>query len=179
MGRPLLGRRGGTRADRNGRQSRGQSITVVYPAPGGPGRRAPRCTAPHPPIRRTGNRESSVGIVTADTTMATRTWNALRIATTGGREPSRKSSRCTEPAPDGESPGGGRRLQGVIIGQECKGWPVDYLVVDHLAGFVRVDTTQLAIEVVRGSPRPASANAETAGATSGAGPRRVSPRAPP
>src|SRR5262245_22649331 len=34
-----------------------------------------------------GNRSSSVGIVTADTTMAARTWNAVRIATIGDRPP--------------------------------------------------------------------------------------------
>src|ERR1019366_777010 len=54
---------------------------------------------------------------------------------------------CFRAGPEGESPAGGRRLQGVIIGQECKGWPGDHLVVDHLAGLVRVDTHQPSVEV--------------------------------
>ena len=123
-----------------------QSITIVYPAPAG--QVAVLLAAQlllHQFVH--GNRESSVGIVTADTTMAARTWNALRIATTGAREPIAEVFPCFRAGPEGESPGGGRRLQGVIIGQQCKGWPVDHLVVDHLAGLVRVDTGQLAIEV--------------------------------
>ncbi len=93
------------------------------------------------------NRSSSVGIVTADPTMATRTWNALRIATTGAREPIADVFPSFRAGPEGESPGGGQRLRGVIIGQQCKGWPVDHLIVDHLAGLVRVDTDQPSIEV--------------------------------
>jgi hypothetical protein len=127
-------------------QATGESVTVVYPAPAG--QVAVLLAAQlllHQFIR--GNRESSVGIVTADTTLATRTWNALRIATMGGREPVSEVFPSYRAGPEGESPGGRRRLQGVIIGQQCKGWPVDHLVVDHLAGFVRIDTTQPAIEV--------------------------------
>ena len=46
----------------------------------------------------------SVGIVTADTTMAARTWNALRIATTGAREPIAEVFPCYRAGPEGESP---------------------------------------------------------------------------
>lgn len=123
-----------------------KGLTIVYPAPAG--QVAVLLAAQlllHQFVR--GNQSSSVGIVTADTTMATRTWNALRIATTGAREPIADVFPCYRAGPEGESPGGGRRLQGVVIGQQCKGWPVDHLVVDHLAGLVRVDTDQPSIEV--------------------------------
>jgi hypothetical protein len=143
-------------------ESRHQSLTIVYPAPAG--EVAVLLTAQlllDQFVR--GNRESSVGLVTADTTMATRTWNALRIATTGAREPIANVFPAYRAGPEGESPGGGRRLQGVIIGQQCKGWPVDHLVVDHLAGFVRVGTTQPSIEVFADPVDPALRRAEEAG----------------
>jgi hypothetical protein len=56
-----------------------KGLTIVYPAPAG--QVAVLLAAQlllHQFVR--GNQSSSVGIVTADTTMATRTWNALRIA---------------------------------------------------------------------------------------------------
>jgi len=143
-------------------QSRDLSITIVYPAPAG--EVAVLLAAQlllHQFVR--GNRESSVGIVTADTTMATRTWNALRIATTGGREPIAEVFPSYRAGPEGGSPGRGRRLQGVIIGQQCQGWPVDHLVVDHLAGFVRVDTAQPAIEVFADPVDPGLRRAEESG----------------
>jgi len=123
-----------------------ENLTIVYPAPAG--QVAVLLAAQlllHQFVH--GNRESSIGIVTADTTMATRTWNALRIATSGAREPISDVFPCYRAGPEGDSPAGGRRMQGVIIGQQCKGWPVDHLVVDHLAGLVRVDTSQPSIEV--------------------------------
>jgi hypothetical protein len=127
-------------------RDRGKSLTIVYPAPAG---QVAVLLAAQLLLQQfvRSNRSSSVGIVTADTTMATQTWNALRIATTGAREPIADVFPCYRAGPEGESPGRGLRLQGVIIGQQCKGWPVDHLVVDHLAGLVRVDTTQPSIEV--------------------------------
>ena len=139
-----------------------QSITIVYPAPAG---QVAVLLAAQLLLNQFvhGNQESSVGIVTADTTMAARTWDALRIATTGAREPIAEVFPCYRAGPEGESPGGGRRLQGVIIGQECKGWPVDHLVIDHLAGLVRVDTRQLAIEVFADPLDPGLRRIEEAG----------------
>lgn len=127
-------------------RERGESLTIVYPAPAG---QVTVLLAAQLLLSQfvRGNQSSSVGIVTADATMATRMWNALRIATTGSREPIADVFPCYRAGPDGDSPGGGRRLRGVIIGQECKGWPVDHLVVDHLAGLVRVDTRQPSVEV--------------------------------
>lgn len=127
-------------------RDRGKSLAIVYPAPAG---QVAVLLAAQLLLSQfvRGNQSSSVGIVTADATMATRTWNALQIATTGAREPVADVFPCYRAGPEGESPGGGRRLRGVIIGQECKGWPVDHLVVDHLAGLVRVDTQQPSFEV--------------------------------
>ncbi|MCY3567715.1 MAG: hypothetical protein OXH38_03750, partial [Chloroflexi bacterium] len=140
-------------------RSRGLGLTIVYPAPAG-----------HVGVLLAaqllldqfvqGNRESSVGVVTADTTMATRTWNALRIATTGAREPISEVFPAYRADPDGESPGGRHRLQGVIIGQKCMGWRVDHLVVDHLAGFVRVETAQPSIEIFADPRDPSLHRAE-------------------
>lgn len=143
-------------------QSRDLSITIVYLAPAG--EVAVLLAAQlllHQFVR--GNREASVGIVTADTTMAARIWNALRIATTGGREPIAEVFPSYRAGPEGESPAGGRRLQGVIIGQQCKGWPVDHLMVDHLAGFVRVGTAQPSIEVFADPVDPGLRRAEESG----------------
>ena len=127
-------------------RSRRQSLTVVYPAPAG---QVAVLLAAQLLLHQfvDGNQASSVGIVTADTTMAIRTWNSLRIATTGVREPIAEVFPCYRAGPEGESPAGGRRLQGVIIGQQCNGWAVDHLVVDRLAGLVRVDPGQPSIEV--------------------------------
>ncbi len=127
-------------------QKSGQSITIVYPAPAG---EVAVLLAAQLLLHQfvLGNRESSVGIVTADSTMAERTWNALRIATPGSRELIAEVFPCYRAGPEGESPGGRRRLQGVIIGQQCRGWSVDHLVVDHLSGVVGVDTRQPAIEL--------------------------------
>jgi hypothetical protein len=127
-------------------RERGESLTIVYPAPAG---QVAVLLAAQLLLSQfvQGNQSSSVGIVTADATMAAGTWNALRIATPGAREPISDVFPCYRAGPEGESPASGRRLQGVIIGQQCKGWPVDHLVVDHLAGLVRMHTGQPSIEV--------------------------------
>lgn len=142
--------------------ARRQDLTIVYPAPAG---QVAVLLGAELLLRQLveGNRSSAVGIVTADTTMAARTWNALRIATTGDRPPISSVFPCYRAGPDGESPGGGRRLQGVIIGQACKGWNVDHLIVDRLAGPVRIDTDQASIEVVADPTDPALPRAEARG----------------
>lgn len=141
--------------------ARHQDLTIVYPAPAG---QVAVLVAAQLLLRQfvDGNRASSVGLVTADTTMATRTWNALRIATIGDRPPISSVFPCYRASPDGESPGGGRRLQGLIVGQACTGWNVDHLIVDRLAGPVRLDTTQASIEVVADPTDPSLPHAEAA-----------------
>jgi hypothetical protein len=142
--------------------ARHRDITIVYPAPAG---QVAVLLGAQLLLSQfvEGNRESSVGIVTADTTMAAQTWNSLRIATTGDRPRIAAVFPCYRAGPDGESPGGGRRLQGVVIGQACKGWNVDHLIVDRLAGPVRVDTGQSSIEVVADPIDPSVRRAESTG----------------
>lgn len=139
-----------------------QDLTIVYPAPAG---QVAVLLAAQLLLRQfvEGNRSSSVGIVTADTTMAARTWNALRIATMGDRVPISDVFPCYRAGPDGESPGGGRRLQGVVVGQACHGWNVDHLIVDRLAGPVRVDTGVAVVEVLADPTDPALRRAENNG----------------
>jgi hypothetical protein len=126
--------------------SRGQSLDLVYPAPAG--QVAVLLAAQlllHQFVRRV--RSPSVGIVTADTPMAAKTWDALRIATTGGREPISKVFPSFRAGPEGGSPWAAGRRQGLIIGQKCAGWPVDHLIIDHLSGYVETRTHPGAIEV--------------------------------
>jgi hypothetical protein len=139
-----------------------QDLTIAYPAPAG---QVAVLLAAQLLLRQfvQGNHQSSVGIVTADTTMATRTWNAVRISTTGARVPISQVFPVFRASPEGDSPGGARRLQGVIIGQACKGWPVDHLIVDRLAGPVRITSQQASIEIVADPTDPALRKAEAGG----------------
>lgn len=125
---------------------RGEGVDLVYPAPAG--QVAVLLAAQlllHQFVR--GSASPSVGIVTADATMASRTWDALRIATMGGREPISEVFPCFRAGPEGEDPWRGQRLKGVIVGQRCVEWPVDHLIVDHLAGLVAGPVSQPSIEV--------------------------------
>ena len=97
--------------------------------------------------RSAGDAQLSLGLVTADPTMAERTWKQLRIATAGDRVPIDEVFGCYRAGPDGESPLGGRRFTGILIGQACARWPVGYLVIDRLAGLVRVEANQSSVEV--------------------------------
>ncbi len=92
--------------------------------------------------------------------MAERVWKQLRIATLGDRAPIDEVFACFRAGPDGESPVGGRRFTGIIIGQACAGWPVDCLVVDHLAGLVSVPSGQASVEVFADPLDPALRRAE-------------------
>jgi hypothetical protein len=122
---------------------RGVGVDLLYPAPAGnvavllaaqvlvnqfmihvvnPG-------APHP----------AVGLVTADPTMAERIWKQIRIKTVGDRVPIEEHLWCYRAGPRGESPVGRRRdFTGLIVGRVPGDWPIQYLIVDHLAGFVPV-----------------------------------------
>lgn len=146
---------------------RGRSVDLVYPAPAGnvavllaaqlllrqflAARRSPGGPSP------------TLGLVTADPTMAERTWRQLRIATRGDRVPIEEVLGCFRAGPEGESPVGGRSFTGVIIGQSCAGWPVDYLVVDHLAGLVKATSGQASVEVFADPLDPALGRSEHEG----------------
>jgi hypothetical protein len=142
--------------------ARRQGIDLVYPAPAG---QLGVLLAAQLLLHRLvhGQRSSSLGLVTADTTAAARTWEALRIATTGSRESLSEVYPCFRAGPEGEAPAQGRALQGLIVGQRCLGWPVDYLVVDHLAGPVTVRGEAPTIEVFSDPRDPALLRAEREG----------------
>ncbi len=146
---------------------RGEGVDLVYPAPAGSvavllaaqlllsrfleTRGAPGAPSP------------SVGLVTADPTMAERIWKQLRITTRGDRAPIDEVLGCFRAGPDGESPVGGRRFTGIIIGQACAGWPVGHLVVDHLAGLVSVLRGHASVEVFADPLDPGLRRAENDG----------------
>lgn len=115
---------------------RGRGITFVYPAPAG---EVAVLLAAQLILHRfvRGDPAPSVGLLTADTTGASKTWEGLAITTRGGRTPISEVFPCYRADPEGESPFGNRRLpKGILIGAKCRGWRVDHIVVDHLAGRV-------------------------------------------
>jgi hypothetical protein len=126
--------------------SRHRSIDLVYPAPAG---EVAVLLAAELLLHQfvSGVRSPSIGLVTADTTMAARTWDAIRIATSGDRAPVSDVFPCFRAGPEGESPLGGRQFQGLLVGQRCARWPVGFLIVDHLAGPARVDGDYPSVEV--------------------------------
>ena len=112
---------------------RRHNLHLVYPAPAG---ELSVLVAAQLLLHRFSLRAPNltVGIVTADTTRAARTWESLRIATTGSREPVAEVFPCFRAGPEGESPLGHRKIPGVIIGRRVRDWQVDVLIEDHLAG---------------------------------------------
>jgi hypothetical protein len=142
--------------------ARREGISLVYPAPAG---QLSVLLAAQLLLQRfvRGQRPASLGLVTADTTTATRTWEALRIATTGSREPLTAVFPCLRAGPEGESPVQDRAFEGLIVGQHCLGWPVDYLIIDRLAGPVTVLGDARTIEVFSDPLDPALRRAESEG----------------
>lgn len=142
--------------------SAGTGVDLVYPAPAG---QVSVLLAAEILLHQFLERvpSPSLGLVTADTTMAARTWEALRISTVGTREPLSTVFPCYRASPDGTSPWGGRRLQGLIIGQRCSDWPVAQLVVDRIAGPIRVSGAAPAIEIYSDPLDPALRRAEDSG----------------
>jgi hypothetical protein len=142
--------------------ARHEGICLVYPAPAG---QLGVLLAAQLLLQRfvRGRRPAALGLVTADTTRATRTWEALRIATTGSREPLTNVFPCLRAGPEGEAPVLGRTFEGLIVGQRCVDWPVDHLVVDHLAGPVTVHGDARTIEVFADPLDPALRRAEADG----------------
>ena len=142
--------------------SAGQNLDLVYPAPAG---QVAVLLAAQLLLHRfvRGARSTALGLVTADTTLSARTWDALRISTVGVREPLTHVFPWLRAGPDGESPTGGRHIQCLIVGQKCDRWPVDILVVDHLAGPVAVRGDQPTVEVFSDPLDPALRRAEDDG----------------
>ncbi len=142
--------------------ARQRNLDLVYPAPAG---QVAVLLAAELLIGQllSGVPSPSLGIVTADATMASRTWNALSIANPGAPASLADVFPCFRSGPDGESPFGQRQFKGILIGQRCSRWPVDLLIVDHLAGPVRVDADQPVIEIFSDPLDPALRKAEEAG----------------
>jgi hypothetical protein len=117
---------------------RRKSITIVYPAPAG---EVSVLLAGQILLRRFINDENSqsVGIVTSDSTRATRTWEELAISSVGSRIPISSVFPVFRAGPDGASPLGGRSFRGVMIGSKFGFWPVDVAVVDRLSGPITGD----------------------------------------
>jgi hypothetical protein len=125
---------------------RRRRIAIVYPAPAG---EVSVLLAAQILIRRflQGERSQSVGLVTADTTGASRVWDELAIGSPGNTVPIREVFPASRARPDGESPLGRRPFRGVLIGRQYKEWPVDLLVIDHLCGPVQATAHLPAVRV--------------------------------
>jgi hypothetical protein len=125
---------------------RGRNISIVYPAPAGD---VSVLLAAQILIRRflQGERSQSVGLVTADTTGASRVWDELAIGSPGNTVPIREVFSAWRARPDGESPLGRWSFRGLLIGRQYKDWPVDLLVVDHLCGPVQAAAHLPAVRV--------------------------------
>lgn len=109
-----------------------QTLNLVYPAPAG---EVAVLLAAQILLRGFIDQSkcSSVGILTADAPNAARIWDELALTSKGSRAPLNEVFPCYRPSVDGRSPSNGK-LRGVLIGNNCEGWPVDVTIVDHLAG---------------------------------------------
>lgn len=112
---------------------RRRNVTFVYPAPAG---EVSVLLAAQVLLRKFLQKapSQSVGILTADSTIATRTWHELGIATVGSCSQISEVFPCYRAEPNGDSPLGRRPFRGVLIGGRFAHWPVDFVVVDHLSG---------------------------------------------
>jgi hypothetical protein len=115
---------------------KGRDIAFLYPAPAGG---VAVLLAAELLLQRFVNgawsqQAPSVGVLTADTVGAARTWDQLRIATVGARTRLSEVFPAFRCGPDGESPVGRRRVRGVVIGRRFDDWNVDMVVADYLAG---------------------------------------------
>ena len=82
-----------------------------------------------------GRRNShSVGVVTADTTTAARTWSQLSFGRPGERVAISEVFACLRAGPNGEYPRKRRAFKGLLVGRQFLDWPVDIVIRDHLAG---------------------------------------------
>lgn len=119
---------------------RGRNITFVYPSPAG---EVSVLLAAQILIQKLIRHDTTgaVGVVTADPTAATRTWMQLGVATIGSRANPAEVFPCYRAGPNGEAPFGRDRFRGLLVGRRFANWPVDVLIVDHLAGLVEATAT--------------------------------------
>ncbi len=122
---------------------RRRNLCLVYPTPAG---EISVLIAAQLLLRSFAQRRSlCVGLVTADVALAARTWKQLQIRNSGDRVPLSSVFPCWQTGPDGESPLGGRKVRGLLLGERCVDWNVDVLIEDHLAGRVVGDARLLTV----------------------------------
>lgn len=124
----------------------GRSITVVYPAPAGD---VSVVLAAQILLSRFVQNEptQAVGIVTSDTTRATRTWEELAISAVGSRTAIGEVFPVVRAEPDGASPVRRRSFKGAIVGRRFVNWPVDVAIVDHLSGQADAEPAQPTVRI--------------------------------
>lgn len=112
---------------------RRSDVTIVYPSPAGDV--SVLLAAQILIMGLQGRRNShSVGVVTADTTTAARTWSQLSCGRPGERVSISEVFPCLRAGPNGEYPRKRRDFKGLLVGRQFLDWPVDIVIRDHLAG---------------------------------------------
>lgn len=89
----------------------------------------------------TGHKSYAVGLLTGDPVGANRCWNELRISAPTVRASIAEAIPAIRALPDGGCPVRRLSVPFLLIGQVAVEWPVDLLVVTHMAGYVRTDDT--------------------------------------
>ena len=82
-----------------------------------------------------------VGLLTADVVGAARAWHELRVVAGPTRTALSEAFPCIRATPEGRCPLEDRQFKGVIVGNRFSHWPVGFIIVDHLAGFVGAETS--------------------------------------
>ena len=116
--------------------ARRSNLTLVYPSPAG---EVSVLLAAQILVSRfvENSASQSVGIVTADGTTVARTWNRLMFSGSGGRVGISEVFPCVRTGPNGEFPRTRKSFKGLLVGRRFADWPVDVVIVDHLAGPVQ------------------------------------------
>ena len=94
-----------------------------------------------------GDTAFTVGLLTADTSGASRTWERIRIAAQGSRARIAEFFPSFRATPEGFSPYGKKPHKGLLIGSTVANWPVQLIVVDHLGGPVRGNISAPSVHV--------------------------------
>lgn len=128
---------------------RGGTLHIVYPAPANDVAVLLAAELLVDEFARIGRRSSfTVGLLTADPAGAARVWAELRVTNVGDRVPVSDVFVLHRVFPDGRPPGDARRSGGLVLGDEFCGWPVDVLVVNRMAAWVRTDGIPESVPVV-------------------------------
>ena len=139
--------------------SANRNLTLLYPAPVG---QVAVLLAGQILIHRLISKDPSqaVGIVTGDPAGAARAWKDLNIASPGTRIYLQENYPSWRAEPDGESPFGNQRFQGILIGRRCRHWNADVIIIDHLADEVQVESDRPHIRIIADPLNPVLDNLE-------------------